>query len=222
MKKYFFITALLIPVQFLCAQKNKVGITAGATLANMKSVFVGEPEKSGSKIGFTAGIMADIEMEKNLSFQPMLNFTQKGFKETNNSNGNKQSAVLNLNYLELPLNIIYTVPANKHRFFIGGGPSLSMGLSGKLKYKSSAFPDENEDISVKFGSNEEEDDFKSFDGGINVTTGIYLNNTVLIALNYYHGLSNLLINGNSDNSFRNRFFGLRIGYVLKTKASPKN
>lgn len=220
MKKYFIITVIIFSVHFLSAQKHSIGITAGGTLSNMRSKVDGRSVTIDSKFGFTAGIIADIELATNLSFQPQLNFTQKGSKEKDEFNGDKETLTLNLNYLELPLNIIYKIPTGRNQFFIGGGPSISMGTGGKFIYKSSAHPEENDKNDVNFGNNEEEDDFKSFDGGINITGGVYINKKFMVALNYYQGFSNLFIKPVENESLRNRYFGLRFGFLLHSKPSP--
>lgn len=219
MKKYLLVAAFVLTISILQAQSNSIGITAGSTVANMRSKVDGESVTIDSKIGFSAGIVADLSFAKNLRFQPMLNFTQKGAKEKTAFDGDKETISMTLNYLELPLNILYKLPSGKNSIFIGGGPSLSMGIGGKGKYTSSAYPEDNTKSTIKFGSNEDEDDFKAFDAGVNVTGGVYLKGGFMVAFNYYHGLSNLFINPSGNESLRNRYFGLRIGYMLSSKTA---
>ncbi len=121
-----FLTSLSLSVQ------TKLGVTAGAAFANVTAKSEGISMSPKMKTGFTAGLFADIPLTTNFSFQPALNFVQKGFKiedETESDN-------VMYNYLEVPLNFVF----RSSGFFIGAGPSISYGLSGKEKYVDKTDP----------------------------------------------------------------------------------
>ncbi len=191
------------------AQKEKAsfGINAGATLASYKIKEDNVSITSETNVGFTAGITSTMPLGKNFSFMPALNFTQKGGKITEEGFTAKST----FNYLELPLNFVYNTKSVKGKFFIGAGPSLSFGLSGKDKWVGGG---ESEETDIKFGSGED-DDLKAFEAGINFLTGYQFAGGFLIAANYNAGLSNIAIAEAGDNGkMHNRYFGLRLGFMF--------
>lgn len=205
MKKKLFVFALLIAIaSFTQAQSTRFGVTAGATLSTFQMKADNVSIKSDAKIGFTAGVFADIALADNFSFQPGLNFTQKGGK-FNSNDELFGDATLTFSYLELPLNVLYKAPAGNGKFFAGVGPSLAYGLGGKAKADG-----ESEDI--KFGGDENEDDFKPFDFGGNIIAGYELSNGLSFSLNFNTTLNNF--SHDSDVKAKNTYFGLRIGYLL--------
>jgi Outer membrane protein beta-barrel domain len=208
MKKILSLSIIL--VLFAClaqAQTARFGFTAGATLASQKWEEGNVSIKSDSKVGFTLGVLGDISISDNLSFQPGINFTQKGgkFSGSDFGLGSNEDVNFTLNYVELPLNVLFKAEAGSGKFFIGAGPSIGFGISGKSKFGS-----EEEDIN--FGTNENEDDYKPLDFGGNIVAGYELPNGVFFAVNYNTTLNNL--SPYSEGTIRNRYIGFRIGFLL--------
>jgi hypothetical protein len=213
MKKIITITAsVLFLLTVATAQKATFGFNGGLTMSNYKIKGDGDTYTSKSKTGFTAGIITDIPLSKSISFQPALQFTQKGGVDKV-SDGIDYKLTLTMNYIEIPFNFLYKFNSSKTTFYIGGGPTLSYGISGTVKLSEGG---ENGKADIKFG-NGDDDDFKPVDGGANVLVGLQFKSGVSLALNYYMGLSNPVIDGDEDNSYHNRYFGMRIGYMLKGK-----
>jgi hypothetical protein len=210
MKKYFFI----LPFIFLFAvvthaQQTAIGFNAGATLATYKMKSSDESATSNLKVGFTTGFVIDIPVGKKASFQPEIQFTQKGgiSKEPVEENNNRKTTTFN--YLEIPLNMLYKIGSPKSRFYIGGGPSVAFGISGKSKDEVSEYP-------ITFGKSNS-GEFKRLDLGLNLLAGYHFGNGIFISFNYNFGLNNLVIGGDSNNSFKNKYFGLRLGYMQGKK-----
>jgi hypothetical protein len=201
----FVLFILFIAHQKAICQKARLGIGAGVTLANMYSNADGEKDNGDSKIGLTIGVFTDIPLSSHMSFQPALNFLQKGTKD--NDDGIK--AKVNLNYLELPLNFLYNSNSTAGNFFIGGGPSFAYGISGKTTI---TFQGEKESAKVNFGS-DPSDDLRRLDMGVNFMTGYCLKSGFRVALNYNHGLSNLNPGGNDEGKLRSSYFGLGIAFL---------
>lgn len=79
MKKLLSLTVALFVLSAIAhAQKARFGFSAGATLASQTSKASGFSINSDSKAGFTLGVMSDVSLSDAFSFQPGLNFTQKG------------------------------------------------------------------------------------------------------------------------------------------------
>ncbi len=204
---------ILLISQFLSAQTT-IGLTGGATFANVKVSQGGISASPKSRTGFTAGLFVDAPLSLGFSFQPALNFVQKGYtiKDEMSSTTEKVS----FNYIEVPLNFIYSIKKNEG-FFVGAGPSIAYGISGEDKTKYGAgMPDDNQ--KVKFGSGESE--VKPFDFGANALAGYKFKGGFMVSGNYTLGLSkiNNPSAGDMGGTIKNRYFGVKIGYVFgKTK-----
>ena len=214
MKKLLFLTFVIATCHIVGnAQNSRFGFTAGAAFANYKTKVGGETDKINSKVGLTAGILVDIPVSKNFSFQPAVNFVQKGTKDEETSGGVTEKIKLNINCIEVPLNLLYNASGNTGNFFIGAGPSLAFALSGKLKY------DDGTDAlteKINFGSGDD-DDMKGLDLGANVITGYCFPNGLQISAHYNAGLSNLYPGDSEDGTLKSHYFGFKIGLLLKGK-----
>ena len=209
----FFIAVYCTLSATAFCQKTSFGIIGGVSLANMRLKSESISVSGDSKIGFTAGVFADVALSENFSFQPALNYVQKGSKNEI-SDMNYESKVT-LSYIELPLNLVYKPEMQKLRFFVGVGPSIAYALSGKEKEKENGVSNT---YTYKFGNNPDEHDLKALDFGANFLTGIETPGGFLVALNYNLGLSNLAPGSSSDDgTIKSNYFGFKVGYKLKGK-----
>lgn len=212
MKKtpYLFIIFILM-INHSDAQKLSFGLSAGATLASYKSAIESISFTSKTKVGFTAGLAADLPISKSFNFSPQLNFVQKGGKQKEDDYLDK----LTLNYVELPLNFTLNASTSKGSFFVGTGPSLSMALSGKDKWHDDR---ESGGGDIKFGGGDD-DDLKPFEIGINALAGFRFSNGFFIAVNYNAAVNNIAPHDPDFNSkYHNRYFGIRAGFIFKHTA----
>lgn len=189
------------------AQIARFGVNAGVVFASGIQKDGNTTETSKTRTGFTAGFMGDIVLTEKFSFQPGINFIQKGGKESSTTFGITIESNTTLNYLELPLNVVYNTPAGGGYFFAGLGPVLGYGMNGKAKIKSS-LGETTQD--VKFGSGA--DEVKPFEFSGNVLAGYELSNGIFITANYNMGISNLINDAPSNTSSKNRYFGIKLGY----------
>jgi len=191
------------------SQDIRFGIQAGTAIASQKAKQSGISITSDGKVGFTVGVTSDISIAESFTFQPSLNFTQKGSKFNVSDGSESMESSQTLNYIELPLNFLYHAPAGKGKFFAGLGPVVNYGISGKAKVKMGG---ESMSEDINFGSNEDEDDYKPFEFSGNILAGYEFSNGVFVAANYNAGLSNIAVGGDSDNSLKNRYFGVKLGF----------
>lgn len=193
--------------QFAKGQSARFGFDAGLLSSTAKITEDGTTSSSKSRIGFNIGVVTDIMMDKNWSFQPGLSFLQKGGKDSQDGT----DADLSLNYLELPLNIVFHADRKKGGFTAGAGPCLSYALSGKAK-----ITDNGVTISqtLHFG-NSSSDDLKPFEFGGNVLAGYEFANGLFLTANYNFAFSNIATD--SQSKFKNNYFGIRIGFVIPDK-----
>lgn len=208
MKKIFFFTLLLISVGYSGnAQAISILVSAGGTYANtyIKS-DTGKAQSLGAKNGFRGGVSANVPINRHFSFQPGVNFLQKGFK-------NEATATdLTLNYIELPLTMMFNTH-NKDlggkradNFFFGIGPSVAVGVSGEKKYNTFSGPIKE---AVIFGNNIKKD-FKGIDAGANAEMGCLFVSNVFFNISYNVSFSS--ISESKDIKWRNKYLGFKIGY----------
>jgi Outer membrane protein beta-barrel domain len=201
----FFITSTVH------AQKARIGFSAGLTMAQVRTKVDNEKDNSKLRAGFSVGVMADLSLAEQFSFQPALNFLQKGGKENLDFGGMTAKYTITLNYLELPLNFVYRSKGEKGHFIAGIGPSLAFGLSGKAKFSGNGQTDSEK---IHFGSGDD-DDAKPFEFGGNVLLGFESSKGILVTFNYNMGISN--ISTDSESKWKNSYFGLKLGYLLNHK-----
>ena len=207
MKKIFLIAGI-IAISVSTQAQTSFGIQAGANIASQKGEEDNISIKSDSKVGLVIGALAEIDFGSSISFRPELNFIQKGSKF--DEDGYKLTQTLN--YIELSPNFVYNIPAGTGYVFLGLGPSFGFGLSGKYKATETGFPEEKGDI--KFGNDEVNDDFKSFDFGLNLLGGYKMSNGIFLSAGYNLGLANLALGDTDGFSVKNRGFSIKIGYMF--------
>jgi len=123
MKKLFILTAIFFAVHFAGrAQNTRFGFTAGTAIANYHSNGTDPGDNGNSKIGLTGGLLIDIPIGKTFSFQPAVNFVQKGTKDEQTMGGVTEKVSLNVNSIEVPMNLLFNSHGNSGNFFIGAGP----------------------------------------------------------------------------------------------------
>lgn len=222
-------TALLFASLFSFAQNAQ--IRAGLNLANVSVTNNGRVDDANQLTSFQAGILTDIKLGKSfLSLQPGLLYTGKGSKVQKGTAGQagyfKQT--FNPMYLEVPVNLLFKAPlGSASRFFVGAGPYVAMGISGKTKTEGTRALTGNysyeRDITFSNDDpttfNEEEGTglgvVRRFDYGLNGTAGIEGKSTML-GVSYGLGMAKLQsgTNNNEDNNNKHRVLSFTVGFKL--------
>jgi len=182
------------------------GISAGVSFANEKIKSNDVHASLETKPGFTAGAVLDVPLSKHFSFQPQLNYVQKGCKLENTNVSESRT----INYLELPANFLF----KSGGFFMGTGLSFAWGLSGSdnIQFKGGSFQDAKHPI--HFGDGEY--DINKFDFGFNFITGYVIKTHFLITANFTAGLTKVN-NTNSGDKITNDYFAIKAGYLFSTR-----
>jgi len=188
-----------------CSAQSTFGISAGISSALVDAKSDGVTLTSDAKIGFIGGVTASTGIGKHWNFRPELNFTQKGGTINFEDEDIKDNTTLN--YIDLPLNVVYS---SKNKFFFGAGPSIAYALSGKYKITGMF----SESGNLKIGSGDDAD-FKPLEFGVNFLVGWQLSSGIFFTVNYNAGISN--VSATSDEKDHNSYLGLRIGYMFKGK-----
>lgn len=219
MKKLLLFTALSA-FSIAGIAQSSLGLHIGGNLASatIKEDGSGVSISPDSKVGFLAGVVIEIPLATSFSFRPEINFIQKGYKvsytESFSGITYSEEEEATMNYVEVPLNFAYNIPAGANQVFLGVGPTFGLGLSGKFKSKTSTTgePSIEDESDINFGSDEAKDDFKPLDMGINILGGFKMSNGLFFKAAYNLGLSNL--SHDSDASYKNKGFSFSIGYMF--------
>ena len=203
MKKTLLLLALIVASTATFAQTTSFGIKAGLNSSKLTVSATGGSISTESLVGFHVGGVVDIGFET-FSIQPGLLFSTKGGKSSSEDGTDK----VTLNYLEVPVNFLYKVPAGDGKVFFGAGPYLGYGLSGKSKSSDGTSTD------VTFGSTT--DDVKNPDFGFNFLAGYQFSQGFALNVNYGLGLANLSNDDAGVNlKTKNQVLSFSLTYFIK-------
>ena len=218
-KILFTIAAIMITAIPAVSQSGvSFGLRGGLNMQNINGKdFNGDALELSMIPGFHAGVVADIPIAPDFFFEPGLLFSTKGAKADEYLLG---SMKYNLSYIELPLNLVYKPMLGNGHFFIGFGPYIGYGISGKTTFEIEGMTIEKDIIFEKeFSSSSEQDDWASFkrlDYGGNLFFGYQFEFGFSVQLNTQLGLAAIssenLSLPNDKTAFRNTGFGLSLGY----------
>lgn len=210
MKKVYCLATMSILLLSMLAHPQerevRTGITAGPMFSSLRYIKDGYKERTDLQLSFAAGIVVDVVFNENFCLQPTLHYVKKGGRDV------METISLQLHYAELGVNAIYSLGENRHSVFLGAGPTLAIGISGKLKdyYPGISVPP----VAIKFGNKEDEDHFKRFEFGTSILAGFYVNRNFIVTAMYNFGWSNLFINRAEDGRLTNRYWGAKAGWVF--------
>lgn len=235
MIRYTIVAIGLLLGTFTAMAQSRVGLQIGGHSSNIleKNNLPDWDETKGDyqgRTGIHIGVIADLPFKEGsrFFFQPSVLFIQKGrkfnqlFDTTVSDIANIRSKQL-LNYIDIPLNIVYKLPmGKKSKFIIGAGPYASFFFNGRHEKetfaKNGAYQkDENKDLQV----GNEPDAYKIFDFGFNALAGFEFGRVFLTA-NYSQGLNKFFTPKDYTASQYNHqviggTLGLYLGNINKTE-----
>ncbi|QIH36089.1 porin family protein [Sphingobacterium sp. DR205] len=202
MKKLLLSAAILFGSLGAFAQGGLgYGLRAGVNIPKYSTSF-GDTK---SNTGFFVTGYLDAPVSPYFSVQPGLSLQNKGAKWLETSNGDVKESVMSL---DIPVNLVAKLPTGgSGNFFIGAGPYVGFGLSGKQKATGGDVKFEED---IEFGSGEGKH-LKRTDFGVNFLAGYQLTNGFQINAGYGLGLTNLAPN---SGSIKNRVWSVGIGFGL--------
>ncbi|MBK7408560.1 MAG: PorT family protein [Saprospirales bacterium] len=203
------------------AQSDVPGKTSFAILGGVNFQNLNGKDMSGNKlendliIGYHFGVNAQIPVAPEFYFQPGLQFSTKGAKNT----ASILTSTYKLSYIELPLNFVYKGLLGNGYFILGFGPYVGYGITGKVIYESGSVTSE---ADIKFKNEVVLGDplttayIKPLDIGGNIFFGYEMAFGLFLQLNAQLGMINI----NPDNylfpddssTLKNTGYGLSLGY----------
>jgi len=204
------------------AQSVTFGIKSGLNLSNISETSSGSTNSYSSLTGYHVGAFADFDLGT-LSIQPAVLYTTKGGHDDETqtlvSGGVtytlRGTEDITLNYLEVPVNVLYHVPVTIGKIFIGGGPYIAYGLSGKDSAVATATgggssSTNSQSSNITFGS--AQGDVKNPDYGVNILGGVTLKRGLTLSVGYGIGLANL--SNDSSTTVKNNGFSFSVGFSI--------
>lgn len=200
--------------------KSSFGIFTSMNLQNINGKDASGTKLSNSLVpGFNIGFNYEIPIAPEFYFQPGLHFVTKGTKGpivyTNNSGSHSITREIKMNYIEMPLNLVFKPLLGVGHMVLGFGPYVGYCIGGKAKFIGSPVP---VDSDIQFEKAVPDNDvnsliyFKKIDIGANFFVGYEFQNGINLILNSQLGLVNINSNTTSKIENKNTGFGLALGY----------
>lgn len=217
MKKSIFILAA-VAISAVASAQISVGGQVGVNLGMGQSggSYFGSSLTNNPKVGIVIGVLADLPLGEKLAIRPEFNFIQKGNKFGGYAvlGGSSASRKISLNYLELPVNVVYkmSIGSSSNTLYFGLGPAVALGIIGTQK-------EPGEKVDIKFDGKADRVDgkehLKRTDIGINILAGYQLKMGAFAKIGYTHGLPN--IDPDNRQTYKNRGISICIGYMVGSK-----
>ncbi|MDO8928509.1 MAG: porin family protein [Bacteroidota bacterium] len=193
---------LALSASFAIAQepgKMSFGILGGVNFQNLNGkLSSGDKLDNDMLLGFHGGVNVQLPIAPEFYFQPGLMFAIKGAKNTKTILGSEITDEIKLNYIEVPLNLVYKGALGNGFVMLGFGPYVAYGISGKEVIAGNSF------------SYEKGVDYNAFDAGANIFVGYEMSSGIFLQLDTQFGM--LDIDPSENSTAKNTGFGLSLGY----------
>lgn len=193
----------------------RFGVKAGLNFSNVSMKLGGEKvDDLKMRFGGQFGVLAQFELTENVALQPEVMYSTMGTK----SEEFGVTTTTKLNYLQIPINVMYKFGSGSAKPYITAGPYLGYAINGKtefdydlgdINFKQISIPVN--EVDIEFG--DEEGQMKRLDFGIGIGAGIELKH-FQFGVNYSLGLANIMGAGDSDNSAKNRLFSVSAAFLF--------
>lgn len=185
--------------------RTTFGIQAGVNFYNINGKNTnGDKLNNKLKTGFEGGVNAEIPLAPDFYFQPGIMYNSKGAKvDVGGSN-----ATYNLNYIDVPLNLVFKPGLPTGRVLLGFGPYVGYGIGGSVK---NGGPVTDTKFKKNAGTDPSTRYFKPLDAGLNLLAGYQFMNNLSLQLNAQLGVVNTNAYGDGA-KYRNTGFGISAGY----------
>jgi Outer membrane protein beta-barrel domain len=201
MKKILLSVAAVTMFSLLSQAQLKVGITGGSNLNEQRINVKSGSMYAGDRFrGYHAGLVAELNLGGNFYLQPQLLFSRKGSTYFNSTSTGEVK--VRMNYIELPVNLLYKMELPFGKAFAGAGAAFGYAIGGYEQqggvkttlFSGTAKNWKREDISMNF------------------LAGFEFNNGFFASVNYQKGLTDIY---KADGvSVKNKSFSVSVGYLV--------
>lgn len=196
------------------------GIQTGIQFQNINGTDVNNNKLNNNLlIAFNAGLNITFTIVPEFFVQSGLLYSLKGATGEEIDFGVVMKRNIKINYIELPIHLLYKPMLGNGHLILGIGPYIALGISGKVKYEGGGA---SLTQTIKFKNSVSLTDpgnysyFRPLDAGADLVAGYEFSNNISFQLNAQLGL--IKINpkyefaNDSKTSAKNTGFGLTIGY----------
>lgn len=184
------------------SMKNKDG--------NLSGKFCSAP-------GFHLGPFYEIPLSYSFSLETALLFNTRGYRFTEDKTALDQRInydhYVNLSYLDFPVNFKARYSFDYFSIYASTGPYLGIGLFGKEKEGPTLDDEREKDVREIIWGDKTGDDFKRYDYGIQLGTGVEFGQ-FSIGANYSFGLANISPDKTNGLKVNNRLLNVSLAYSI--------
>jgi len=188
----------------IAEDQTRFGIKAGANMMRLgKLDFLGTDYNTKYKVGFQAGIYADIPLGGGIALMPEVLFSQKGGKVDETIGGTRGEIDATVSYIDVPV-LIGFKPAPEFTIFVGPQASFLVDQRSEVIVNG---VQQGDDITTK------ENMRKSVAGGV-VGLGYNLTPNLGINARYMMDFQSAMKEDQNQDKLRNSGFALSLGYTF--------
>lgn len=184
----------------------RVGITAGAQLANIVTSDPGGLRRGDNKAGLFGGLVLTAPLSGELSVRSQLLYSMKG---TTDDFGGTETSVA-VSYLEVPVLLTNGIKAGPGRVLLGIGPYVGYALNGTV---TATYAGQTQSKPVAFG--QDGDQLRRLDIGLRLSAGYELGAGLSVSAFFSRGLRTIV--NDEEIRARNRVFGISLGYLFRSR-----
>lgn len=218
MKKFFLIAAgVIISAASFAQLKVGVQVTGSLSSATVKSKYDLDFSKKAAGLP-AAGAVVQYDLGRHISLRSGVNYLKQGVRFKHQEDEfSSTTGKARLNYLQVPLHVIYNANIAGHRLYAGLGGYGNYGMSGNVKYTLWFYTEDGgyeviEKLKAFKSTEKGGADLERWDYGVSALAGIQLKNGLFIQAGYQQGIKN--ISRDKENKFRNNGAQLSIGYFF--------
>lgn len=167
------LVSFIISIQVNGQSSRRMGIKGGVNVSNL---FIDKVTDENARIGFHAGVYGQLFSSDVITLQTELLYSTKGSKSEFTNGSFNQSIQFNLNYIDLPILVVFKA-GSFLEIHLGGYASYL--INANITYKGDAINAVNE---IKKGN------LKSYDYGLAGGLGFNVNHALQVGVRYNYGL----------------------------------
>ena len=219
-KRILLFTTLIVSIFAVAQDKPSFGLRAGFSSAGMRGDAVNNLQNlldltdgmvtTKNRAGFFAGGYVSIPVSENISIEPALYYSQKGYEVSGALKGKgvdflgvNAGAALNMHYIDVPV----VLKANIGGFQVFGGPQVSYLAQADLRTTAGLLG-----LNLLNTTLDATEQFNRWDVGLTGGVGYQFSNGVNVMAAYDHGLSK--VDANKMFNSYNRSFKVGIGITF--------
>lgn len=202
--------------------KASFGIYGGINFQNINGKDAAGDKLTNSLVTkFHIGVNEELPIAPEFFFQVGIQFMGKGTKGNvqyiDDAGSHNITRKLNLNYLEMPLNLVYKPLLGAGHLILGFGPYFGYAATGRVEFTGEFSPEDSDLQFIKTAPVTDRNNliyYKRLDIGANFMVGYQFQNGINLVLNSQLGL--VPINSKTDSKLvnKNTGYGLSLGWRI--------